>query len=103
QRIDRFIAISREIDRELDELGVAAERRRFLPNGVDTDRFRPLRLPSRIALRHDLGAADRPLIVYAGRLVPEKGLADLLVAWQRVERAHPGAELAVLGTGPCEA
>jgi glycosyltransferase involved in cell wall biosynthesis len=103
QRIDRFVAISTEIDRELDDLGVAPERRRFVPNGVDTERFRPLRLLSRVALRHDLGVGDRPLVVYAGRLVPEKGLDDMIAAWPRVERAHPGAELAVLGAGPCEA
>jgi glycosyltransferase involved in cell wall biosynthesis len=101
--IDRFVAISHEIDTELADLGVAPERRRFIPNGVDTERFRPANARTRAELRGRLGLADQPIVVYAGRLVPEKSVGDLLAAWVRVRSASPRAELAVLGAGACEA
>jgi len=45
--------------------------------------------------RHDLppGAC----VLFAGRLVPEKGVAVLLEAWRRV---RPGATLVIVGDGP---
>ncbi len=101
--IDRFISISREIDAELDELRVAPERRCFIPNGVDAQEFRPATAQERAELRARLGFSHHPLVVYAGRLVPEKRVEDLLAAWTRVRIAHPEAELAVLGGGACEA
>ena len=101
--IGRFVAISREIDAELADLGVAADRRCFIPNGVDVERFRPASDLERAELRARLGVGDRRLAIYAGRLVPEKRVEDLLAAWERVRLALPCSELAVLGTGACEA
>jgi glycosyltransferase involved in cell wall biosynthesis len=100
--IDRFVAISSEIDAELAALGVAPERRCLIPNGVDSERFRPATPLERAALRRRLGLRDHPIAVYAGRLVPEKHVDDLLAAWARI-RSGRAAELLVLGTGPCEA
>ena len=100
--IDRFVSISGEIDGELDALGVPAARRCAIPNGVDTNRFRPAEPRARAALRARLGLPDAPLAIYAGRLVPEKCVDGLLAAWALVTRTHPDATLAVLGSGPCE-
>ncbi len=44
--------------------------------------------------RHELG--DGPLVLYAGRLVPEKGIAVLLDAWSGVDAA---ATLVLVGDG----
>jgi glycosyltransferase involved in cell wall biosynthesis len=97
-----FLAISHEIERDLDALGVPPARRRFLPNGVDLDRFAPLPDRERAALRAQLDYGAGPLAVYVGRLVPEKRVEDLLAAWRAVRDALPTAELAVLGSGACE-
>jgi glycosyltransferase involved in cell wall biosynthesis len=91
--IDRFVAISSEIDAELAALGVAAERRCFLPNGVDIDRFARADERERAELRARLDLPGTPLVVYTGRLVPEKRVEDLLVAWAGVRAAHASAEL----------
>lgn len=48
---------------------------------------------------HDL-PAEGPLVLYVGRLVPEKGVEPLLAAWPRVTAAHPDATLVVAGDGP---
>ncbi len=100
RHVDCFVTISDEIDAELAQLGVPPERRRFVPNGVDTERFRPADAPARAALRAQLGLPEGPLAVYCGRLVPEKRVDALLAAWRRVCRSHPDAHLLVLGDGP---
>jgi glycosyltransferase involved in cell wall biosynthesis len=48
--------------------------------------------------RHGLGS--EPLVLFVGRLVPEKGAEVLLEAWPRV---RSGATLVVAGDGPCAA
>lgn len=103
QQVDAFAVISQEIDRELAEAGIPAERRHFIPNGVDTERFSPLPAEERQRLRAELGVGFAPLAVYSGRFSAEKGLAGLVGAWPRVRALAPGAELLLLGSGEEEA
>ena len=64
--------------------------------GIDPDRFRP-DPESRLRRRHQLGIGeDAPVVVYAGRLVPEKGVDVLLTALAGVR----GLVLVVVGGGP---
>jgi glycosyltransferase involved in cell wall biosynthesis len=50
-----------------------------------------------VRARHRRG--DGPLVVFAGRLVEEKGVDDLLEAMARLAGAHPDATALVLGDG----
>jgi glycosyltransferase involved in cell wall biosynthesis len=102
QHIDRFAIISQEIDAELGAIGVAAEKRIELPNGVDLERFQPLTPTARNAQRSSLGVEEGPLVVFCGRLVPEKGVDRLLDAWRKVREHRPEAQLVILGGGPLE-
>ncbi|MBT2410261.1 glycosyltransferase [Streptomyces sp. ISL-12] len=71
-----------------------------IPNGVDTDRFRPA--PA-AAVRPRLlpgVPADAPLVVCVGRLCRQKGQDVLLAAWRRVLARVPGARLVLVGDGP---
>jgi glycosyltransferase involved in cell wall biosynthesis len=99
-RVDAFVAISREIDGELAALGVPQERRAFIPNGVDLDRFAPAAPCERQALRAQLGLPDVPIAVFSGRLAPEKRIDLLLATWPEVRAAHPDALLLLVGEGP---
>lgn len=101
--VDAFIVISREIDAELEGMGIEAERRVYIPNGVDTGVYRPLPAAEKAALRLRLGLPAGPLAVYAGRLSPEKGVERLLGVWDRVRRQIPQAGLLILGAGEQEA
>ncbi len=101
--IDRFIVISQEIDRELSEIGVPAERRVFIPNGVDLDRFAPLLAGPKQELRASLGLPPGILVLYAGRLTPEKNVASLLKIWPEVQHCIPSAQLLIAGSGEEEA
>jgi glycosyltransferase involved in cell wall biosynthesis len=100
REIDAFAVISREIDGELDELGVPPARRLYLQNGVDTRAFHPLDAPARAALRGELRLPPGPLAVFSGRLAPEKNLADLLSVWPQVRAEIGDATLLILGSGP---
>jgi glycosyltransferase involved in cell wall biosynthesis len=68
-----------------------------VPNGVDTDLFRPL---DRAASRRELlgaGFENKFVAGYVGRLVPEKGLADMVHA---LRLCDPAVHLLFVGAGP---
>lgn len=65
--------------------------------GVDTRLFSPAKRS--VAMRARLvedGRIDGPLLLYAGRVAPEKGLAHLRPVLERL----PGCGLAIVGDGP---
>lgn len=72
----------------------------WMPNPVDTEQFCPgssaevAELRSRFAL-----PPQAPIIVYVGRLSPEKGLTWLLEAFAKAVSAVPSAMLVLLGDG----
>ncbi|MBN9737924.1 glycosyltransferase family 1 protein [Pseudonocardia sp. P1] len=69
-----------------------------VPNGVDTDRFRP---SSRAAARAALGLpADARIVLCLGRTAEQKGQDLLLHAWPSVRSRHPDARLVLVGDGP---
>jgi glycosyltransferase involved in cell wall biosynthesis len=102
--VDAFVVISQEIDQELAELGVEPERRAFIPNGVDTDRFVPVPLSEKKRLRTQLGISpDGPVAVFTGRLSEEKRVDQLLRVWKTVREQYSQASLLVVGSGTEEA
>jgi glycosyltransferase involved in cell wall biosynthesis len=103
RRADAFVAVSRPIRDELLGAGAPPQRVWSIANGVDTDRFSPAPAAERAMIRRALGLADGPLVVYTGRLAPEKGVDLLLEAWPAVRARSPAARLAILGAGPEEA
>lgn len=86
----------------LARLGVPRTKLRLLGNGVDLDRFSPARRGLREEVRAELGIADGQLVVGAvGRLVWEKGYAELFTAAQRLLARR--RDLAVVVAGPYDA
>jgi glycosyltransferase involved in cell wall biosynthesis len=101
--IDCFTTISSDVDRELDGLGIEPHRRRMIANAVDIDRFAPVSPESRRERRAALNLPDGPLVVFAGRLAPEKRINVLINCWPAIRQSFPDAHVLVLGTGPEEA
>jgi glycosyltransferase involved in cell wall biosynthesis len=101
QGVDRFHTVSTEIDVELQCLGIPPDRRCAISNGVDTQHFRCARPGEKEALRREQGLpVDEPVVVFCGRLVPEKRVDLLIDAWRCVHQRIPDAHLSIIGTGP---
>jgi glycosyltransferase involved in cell wall biosynthesis len=90
--IDRYIAVSDNLARELRPLVFRPERVVVIHNSVATARFRCA--PS-AALRESLTTIGLPLVLTLSRLDPQKGLPFLLEAAKMV----PDAVFAVAGAG----
>jgi glycosyltransferase involved in cell wall biosynthesis len=68
-----------------------------IPNGVDATRFESYECSRQFRSRY---ASDQEkIILYVGRLVPEKGANVLLGAMPGVLSSHPEAKLVVVGEG----
>jgi len=97
-----FFGVSRHSADWLATFGVTA--RGVLSNAVDVAEIRAEAAAGAWDVRQRYAlAADTPLIVYVGRLLPAKGLRELLAAMPEVRRAEPGATLVIAGEGPMEA
>lgn len=99
RRAAAFVAISDEIADELAAHGVAPQHVHRIPNGVDTQLFRPVTHEERNTLRTRLGLPPGPVVVYTGRLVSYKGLPLLVEAWRKLVPEFPGAALVLVGEG----
>jgi glycosyltransferase involved in cell wall biosynthesis len=73
----------------MSEQGIAAAKVKTIHNGIDLSRF-----------AYQGPTADGPIVTVA-RLSPEKDIASLLRAAQRVLAAHPQAHFEIAGDGPC--
>jgi len=102
RQIDRFIAISQEINSELADIEIPASQRVLIPNGVDVERFSPLSPIEKQQLRQTLGIPQGPIAIFSGRLTQQKRLDLLIEAWEGVRTHHPNATLIILGTGEDE-
>jgi glycosyltransferase involved in cell wall biosynthesis len=89
KRLGSLVTVSESARRDISrEFGIPAGRLRVVPNGIDTDVFRPLpgiaREPGRIIATN---SADTPL----------KGLAHLLAAVAEISRSRNHFKLVVIG------
>jgi glycosyltransferase involved in cell wall biosynthesis len=80
-----FLAVSDALREKAVALGFPAARTRTHYNGVDLDRFQPLKRPR-----------EPGTILHVGRLVEKKGSADLI----RALAGMAGVRLIVIGDGP---
>lgn len=78
-------------------LGVRAERIWIIPLAVNTARFAG---DGSVVRRQLLGQDGQRLILYVGRLAPEKDLDNLLEAMRTVQTRRPAVRLAIVGNGP---
>ncbi len=106
QNAQAIIAPSAAIASELVEAGYAADRVHRIANGVtigppraSDQQFtaRQAIIDANLSLEM---VADAPLVVYTGRLHSQKGLDDLVHAWQTIARRRPNARLWLIGEGP---
>lgn len=97
RRADGVIAVSQSLKDVAVSLGIAPEKIRVIPNGIDAAAFRPR--PGAEA-RRALGLpADRTIVVSVGSLSPRKGHQRVIEALPDVSAKHPDVLYVVVG-GP---
>ncbi len=98
--VTRWIAVSPSVaDENRREIGFAADRATFVPNGVDVDSFRP-DPDARWATRQRLGIApNAPVLAIATRLEAEKGVQVAIDALNRAQNHIPAVRLVIAGQG----
>jgi glycosyltransferase involved in cell wall biosynthesis len=91
----RLLASSASFARELAERWGGGDRVIELPDGVDTEVFRPgLRTDE---VRRELRLEGRRIVVFLGVLTRYQGVDDLLAAWPAVVASVPDAHLLLMG------
>ncbi|BBH63729.1 glycogen synthase [Actinoplanes sp. OR16] len=95
----RVIVCSEYMKREVTRLfDVPADRSDVVFNGVDALRWRAR--PRAVEAARARYAGDGPLISFAGRLVYEKGVQNLLAAVPLLRERFPSLRVVVAGDGP---
>ncbi len=75
---------------------------RFIPNGIDTERFR-FRAEERARVRHEQGLEDAFVVGHVGRLTYQKNQSFLLDVHAALLRRRPESVLLLVGDGEDEA
>jgi glycosyltransferase involved in cell wall biosynthesis len=96
RRFDKVITASDGVARTLLRSGVAREKVHIVFNGIDVERFHAPRTALRSAPAREGGA----VVGFVGRLVPEKGGAQLIRAAEWVLKVYPHTSFVFVGEGP---
>ncbi len=97
-RATKLFAVSQALARNVAHaLGVAPAKVEVIGNGVDADRFAPV---DRAEARRRLGlAADAPVLIGVGNLIPSKGFQRVIALLPRLRERHPGLVYLIVGGG----
>lgn len=93
-----FVAITEKAKEALVIEGVLPNRISVVPAGLDCERFKPAERNEQVAKKLGI-SKDSIRILFVGRLVPEKGIFDLLNAFSILLRNVQNVELLVVGSG----
>jgi len=93
--VDRFIAVSESVRKELDQtFAIGYDRVTVIPNGVNTEIFRHLNTDG---IRRKYLPDHSFVVLFVGRDDPQKGVRYLVDAVQRLRRDIPGIMLVMVG------
>jgi len=94
----KIIALNTAIKAHLIATGTDENKIEIIPNAVDTRLFSP----NCTNLLETKWGISRPVILFVGRLVKDKGVKHLLQAFSEVVEEIPEAKLVIIGKGPKE-
>jgi glycosyltransferase involved in cell wall biosynthesis len=97
-QMDQLIAVSRMIERKLDDEGRTGAPIRLIYNGVDLSRYDHQEACCTLPEEYGMEPGSQ-LVGVVARLEPEKGHPTLLEAWPQVLRNVPDAYLLIVGEG----
>lgn len=95
--VDHNVCVSQAVaDFSIQNSGLKAAKVSVIPNGVDGERF----ATAMAADRASLGLTMAPLMLFVGRLDPQKAPFVLLEAFKRLIARHADWQLLLVGDGP---
>ena len=100
RRARRIVVVTQGIRARLSERGFPSEKMAFIPNGSNTEIFRP-QPEAALALRRELGLEGCFLVIYAGIHGIAQGLETVLEAAHRLV-GIPDVHLLLVGDGPAK-
>jgi glycosyltransferase involved in cell wall biosynthesis len=93
------VTISKYSRRKITQLyGVDETKIRIVPNGVDTQRFKPSK--SHESIKHQTGIDNKLCVLFVGRLIPRKGLHYLVEAAKQIVKEFSQTMFLIVGDGP---
>jgi glycosyltransferase involved in cell wall biosynthesis len=99
QNADCWTVLSEEMREELESIGIAPEKIRFIPNSVVIPSETAYAPGIKKAYRAKLELPYEQIVVFSGRLSAEKNLDVLVKSWAKVYLQNPQAHLLILGKG----
>lgn len=95
----RVIVTSNSMKREVEEhFHLPQDKIDVIPNAIDTSKYE-VRV-DREAVRRRYGIApDDKIVLFVGRLVPQKGVEYLIKATSKIVSNHPNARIVIVGDG----
>jgi glycosyltransferase involved in cell wall biosynthesis len=100
----KILILNEGMRQEAIDHGISPQRLLWMPNPVDTKEFSPAIADEQWQLHSRFGLPQTvPVVIYSGRLVPEKALPTLLDAFALVASKIPNALLVLVGDGPIRA
>jgi glycosyltransferase involved in cell wall biosynthesis len=78
--------------------GVDRTKIRIVPNGVDTQRFKPSKSCEKI--KPQIGIDSKLCVLFVGRLIPRKGLLYLVEAAKQIVKEFSQTTFLIVGDGP---
>jgi glycosyltransferase involved in cell wall biosynthesis len=99
EHADVVLGVSEFVSASLRDGGVEPSRVRTLPNAIDPEHWKRGGDATRRTVRAELGIGnDAPVVITVCRLMPSKGVAELVRALAAVHRSVSDAVLIVAGT-----
>lgn len=99
-RFDRYIATTRAIAEEFAARSLDTSRVRQIPNGVDTDRFRPPSPEERDTIRRELELPEGPLVAFVGIISARKNVDGILRMFRAAISGGAPGHLLLIGPLP---
>ncbi|MGD6805497.1 MAG: glycosyltransferase family 4 protein [Candidatus Bathyarchaeia archaeon] len=78
--------------------GISEDKVRIVPNGVDTEKFKPTN--DATETRKQFGFGNEPVVLFVGSLISRKGLPLLVKAAEKVVKDRPDTKFLLVGDGP---
>ena len=82
--------------------GIPEEKNFIMPMSVSEDRLLKAAgtYASKEELKKEIGLESKKIILFVGRLAPEKNISLLISAYNQLKKKHPEAALIIVGDGP---